>query len=82
MMNKILLWLHANKVAFFILVVAFGAAIGSCMGLLAYGAMLLIEPNATEKQMKAILPFFTIGGIGIGLYFLLADFLHKRRQDS
>ena len=73
MITKSLLWLHSHRAAFFILAIIFGALLGLCAGLLAYGMTLLIMPDVTETQRKIIIPAFTILGIGIGLYFTLAD---------
>ena len=77
---KTLIWLGSNRAAFFILIIVFGAFLGFCGGLLAYGITLLITPDFTETQRNVIIPAFTVLGVGIGLYFLLADFWHRGRQ--
>lgn len=73
MITKILLWFHVHRLAFFILAILFGALLGFCGGLLAYKLTFFITPDVTEAQRKIIIPAFTILGIGIGLYFTLAD---------
>jgi hypothetical protein len=79
MMKRVLIWVQANRVAFLVVAVMFGAVLGFFAGLLAYEVTLLITPNATEKQLKVIIPAFTVLGIGIGLYMPLADLWQKSR---
>lgn len=86
MITEVLIWLSSHRAAYFTLIIFFGAFLGFCGGLLAYVIILLITPDVTEMQQKVIIPAFTVLGVGIGLYFLIADFWcrgsHKRGHEN
>ena len=79
MIRDILTFIHSSKVAFLIACVFVGALLGSVGGVLAYWMTLLITPDVTDRQLKVIIPAFTILGAVIGLYVPLSDFKSRPR---